>query len=82
MFIAEWEWTDETVEHIGRHGARPGDVLDVWEGRPKFRQNRRGRAATHQMIGPGRGGAFFAVFIRQSELYEGVWTSDHSSPGD
>lgn len=73
MFIAEWEWDDDLVDHLARHRVRPSDVLDVWAESPKYRRNKKGRAASHQMIGPDRGGAFFAVFIREVDPDEGRW---------
>jgi hypothetical protein len=59
MYISEWRWSDEDIEHLARHAVRPADVLAVWRGTPKFRRNRRARAASHQMIGPDLGGQFF-----------------------
>ncbi|HWE89935.1 MAG TPA: hypothetical protein VG317_10785 [Pseudonocardiaceae bacterium] len=73
MYIAEWHWTDESIEHIARHGVRPSDVLAAWRGSPKFRRNKKNRAATHQMIGPDSSGHFLAVFIREDDVYEGRW---------
>lgn len=41
MYIAEWNWLDEDVEHLSRHGVRPADVLAVWRQAPKYRRNRK-----------------------------------------
>ena len=30
MYIEEWNWRDEDVEHLASHGVRPSDVLAVW----------------------------------------------------
>lgn len=73
MYIAEWRWEDEIVEHIARHGVRPTEVLATWLGSPKYRRNKSGRAATHQMIGPDAGGRFLAIFIREDDVYAGQW---------
>ena len=73
MYIAEWDWRDEDIEHMARHGARPAIVLEVWRERPKYRRNRKDGAASHQMIGPDKGGMFFAIFIRQDEVVTGPW---------
>jgi hypothetical protein len=73
MYIAEWQWLDEDVEHLAKHGVRPADVLAVWREAPKYRRNRRSRASSHQMLGPDRGGAFFAIFIREDENVKGQW---------
>jgi hypothetical protein len=73
VWIAEWLWDDENVEHIARHGLRPWHVHDVWLGDPRFRRNRKGRAATHQMIGPEPGGRFLAAFIAPEPGRPGLW---------
>lgn len=72
-YIAEWEWDDTNVEHIGRHGLRVWEVEDVWLGEPKFRRNRRQRAGSHQMIGPDAGGRYIAAFIRDRSEVPGLW---------
>lgn len=73
MFISEWVWDDGNVEEIWAHRLSPRDIIDVWEGAPKFRRNKKGRAATHQMIGPDRGGRFLAVFICENTVQPGLW---------
>ncbi len=73
MYISEWEWSDEIVEHLARHGVSPSVVLDVWRQEPKYRANRKNRAATHQMIGPNSGRRFFTIFIREDDVHEGRW---------
>lgn len=73
MYIADWQWTDEIVEHIARHHVHPSDVLATWLGSPKYRRNKKNRVATHQMIGPDAGGRFLAIFIREDDVYEGQW---------
>ena len=73
MYISGWTWLDEDVEHLARHGVRPSDVLSVWREAPKYRRNRKNRAASHQMLGPDAGSRFFAIFIREDELYRGQW---------
>ncbi len=73
MYIEEWNWLDEDVEHLARHGVTPENVLGVWREDPRYRRNRKNRAASHQMIGPDKAGAFFAIFIRQDGDLEGLW---------
>ncbi len=73
MYISEWEWTDEVVDHLARHGVRAADVLAVWRHEPKYRRNRKRRSATHQMIGPDASGVFLAIFIRDDAVYQGRW---------
>lgn len=73
LYIAEWEWDDGNTEHIAQRGLTPADIEDVWLENPKYRRNRNQRAASHQMIGPDRGGRYLTVFIRQTEKDEGLW---------
>lgn len=73
MYIEEWEWDDENVEHLAEHGVRPADVFAVWRESPKYRRNRKNRAASHQMVGPDGNGGFFAIFIRENEIMKGRW---------
>jgi hypothetical protein len=73
MYIAEWGWRDDDIEHLAAHGVHPRHVLAVWREEPKYRRNRKDRAASHQMIGPDGGGRFFAIFIREDETLTGLW---------
>lgn len=57
MYIEEWEWDDGNLDELARHGLARRHVEQVAEESPRFRRNKRGRAATHQMIGPDFGGA-------------------------
>ena len=63
MWIGEWDWDDGNLEELARHGLDWFVVLQVAEGHPKFRANRKRRAASHQMIGPDRGGRCWTVCI-------------------
>jgi hypothetical protein len=85
MYIAEWNWLDEDIDHLARHGVDPEHVLSVWRKAPKYRRNRKNRAASHQMIGPDNGGTFYAIFIRQDAIVEGLWraiTGRHATPAE
>jgi hypothetical protein len=73
MYIGEWNWLDEDVEHLAAHRVQPADVLAVWREEPRYRRNKKNRAASHQMIGPDGKGGFFAIFIREDEIVRGLW---------
>lgn len=73
MWIAEWQWDDANVGHIARHGLFGWDVVDVARQSPRFRRNKKGRAAAYQMVGPDSGGRFLAVFITPVAGSPGVW---------
>lgn len=73
MYIEEWDWQDDDVEHLARHGVQPRDVLAVWREEPRYRRNRRNRGASHQMIGPDGAGNVFAVFIVEDNVTRGLW---------
>jgi hypothetical protein len=73
MYISEWNWLDEDVDHLAAHGVRPEDVLAVWREAPRYRRNKKNRAASHQMVGPDGDGGFFVIFIREDEIVKGMW---------
>ncbi len=73
MYIDEWEWDDDNERELARHGLGPRQVREVAENGPRFRRNRRGRAASHMMIGPDRGGAITVICIVQSADAQGRW---------
>ena len=63
VWIGEWDWDDGNLEELARHGLDWFAVLQIAEEHPKFRANRKRRAASHQMIGPDRGGRYWTVCI-------------------
>jgi uncharacterized DUF497 family protein len=73
VYIAEWEWDDANVEHMAEHRVSPAHIESIWSDEPKFRRNKRSRAASHAMIGPDAGGRMVVAFIRQVELVKGRW---------
>ena len=73
MYIDEWEWDDQNEGELVRHGLGPRQVREVAERAPRFRRNRRGRAASHMMIGPDRGGAITVVCIVAVGTAPGRW---------
>lgn len=83
--IREWEWDDHNLSELGRHGVSRRIVLQVADEAPRFRSNAKGRAATHQMIGPDRGGGFWTICIIESTRIAGRWraiTGWKSDPED
>lgn len=48
-------------------------VLEVFGNAPRFRPNRRNRAATHQMIGPDKGGSLWLFCIVAVAGQRGLW---------
>jgi len=82
VWIAEWEWDDINVGHLAERGLTPEQVSEVWHGNPKFRRNKKHRAASHQMIGADAGGAFYAIFVRQSETFAGRWRAITGRPAE
>lgn len=72
MQIDGWDWDDDNLSHLGGRGLGRQAVLQVAQEAPKFRENLKGRAATHQMIGPDSGGAIWVVCIVQTPR-EGIW---------
>lgn len=71
--IAEWEWDDENVAHLGRHSVTPRIVREVSKIGPKFRENIAAQRATFQMIGPGADIEIWTICILESQDYPGRW---------
>ena len=53
------------------HGYTPRTIQEVAGGQPRFRENLRGRAASHQMIGPDAFGQCWTFCVMQ--VREGPW---------
>lgn len=73
MLIQEWQWDDGNLDECARAGFSPRTVDEVTAASPRFRANRGGRAATHQMIGPDRGGRFWVICIVEVTSMPGLW---------
>jgi len=71
LLVISWEWDDHNLDESWKHGATRRDVLDVAASAPRFRSNKRHRAASHQMVGPDRGGQFWTVCI--VHVRDGRW---------
>ncbi len=72
-YLDEWEWDDGNLKELARHGVQRRHVLEVAEYAPRFRRNKKGRAASHQMIGPDQSGAVWAICIVQLPGRSGTW---------
>ncbi len=73
MFISEWQWDDGNLSELAFHGCSMQIIEQVWLEQPRFRRNKRQRAATHQMIGPDVGSTFWVICIVQSAFESGLW---------
>jgi hypothetical protein len=54
----------------------------VFYEKPKYRKNRKKRAASRQMIGPDRGGGMWTICIREREDQPGLWRVLTGWPAD
>ena len=71
MWISEWEWDDDNLKELARHSIDRQKVLEVAKQAPKFRRNKKRRAASHQMVGPDRGGQFWTICVLH--LFDERW---------
>jgi hypothetical protein len=69
--IDDWDFDDANLEELAAHGLAPETVEQVATNEPRFRKNKKGRPATHQMIGPDDGGRTRVVCI--VEIDSAVW---------
>lgn len=80
MWISEWEWDDGNLEELAAHGLERQTVLEIARLAPRFRRNKTGRAATHQMIGRDQGGRFWTVCI--VEVFAERWRAITGWPSE
>jgi hypothetical protein len=64
--IDAWDIDENNTEELAAHGITLETVDNVAEERPRFRRNKKHRSATHQMIGPDAGGAFWVICLRET----------------
>jgi hypothetical protein len=58
---------------LAAHDVTEAIVEQVAEGKPRFRRNKKGRAASRQMVGPDRSGAVWVICILEVPLQAGLW---------
>lgn len=71
MSLRGWQWDEGNLWKAEDHGYTPRIVDEVAGGTPKFRENLKGRAATHQMIGPAEDGQMWTFCVL--EVLDGLW---------
>jgi hypothetical protein len=54
----------------------------VFHEKPKYIKNKKGRAASHRMVGPDRGGAMWTIHIREREDQPGRWRVINGWPAE
>jgi hypothetical protein len=69
--VRDWDIDDSNLDELAGHGLTLGIVDAIVGNRPRFRRNKKGRAATHQMIGPDDSGTFYVVCV--VETGPGIW---------
>ena len=74
MEIREFEWSDNNIEHIARHGVFPDEVEDVaFDDAPWIRKGRKG---TRYMLGYTVAGRYlFVVYVLKGKGIARVITS-------
>lgn len=74
MYIEEWQWDDGNREELARHGVTSRIVYQVWQEAPHYRKNaKKHRAASHQMIGPDKGGRMWLICIKRVSRPLNLW---------
>jgi len=73
LYIEEWEWDEDNIEHLANRGITPELVEEVWLEAPKYAQNLPDRAASHLMVGPDPGGAMWTICILQVADDPATW---------
>jgi hypothetical protein len=73
LTIRTWQWDEENLGELARHGVSRRTVLQIADEAPRFRRNRKNRAASHQMVGPDHGQALWVVCIVRLPTGDDVW---------
>lgn len=63
MLIREFEWDDENIRHIGRHGVDIVDVDAMLTARITVARNKKQSAGVYRFRGIGRGGRPITVIV-------------------
>jgi hypothetical protein len=71
--IEAWSWDDDNLNHLQPPRPNRRTIRQVAAEDPRFRRNRRGRAASHQMVGPDEGGTMWVVCIVEVSTNPGTW---------
>ena len=78
--IEGWDLDEANIEELAAHGVSIEILDQVAEETPRFRRNKRRRAATHQMIGPDLGGRVWVVCILETRPF--IWRPVTGWPAD
>jgi hypothetical protein len=71
--IEDLLFDDRSRDKLASHRVPIRAVRQVFFERPKYRKNRRRRAASHQMIGPDWGGVMWTMCIKETNYQPGLW---------
>lgn len=81
LVIEEWFWDEDNLTHFG-YGLSRAIVEQVSDENPRFRPNKKGRSASHYMIGPDRGGGMWTICIAEMPHEPGVWIAITGWPSE
>jgi hypothetical protein len=71
--IYDWQWDEYNLSELADHGITAEVVIQVSQEAPRFRPNKKNRAASHLMIGPDRGGSMWTICILRVPLQLDTW---------
>jgi uncharacterized DUF497 family protein len=66
MLIVEFEWDDENVEHMARHGLDLDEVNAMLNSRITVIRNKRAGSGQYKFIGRARGGDLITVVVART----------------
>lgn len=66
IYIQDWDLDDANIEELAAHGVTVEILDQVVDNKPRFRRNKKRRAATHQMIGPDHSGRMWVICILET----------------
>ena len=72
MLIVEFEWDDENVQHLARHGLDADQVNAMLGSRITVIRNKRAGAGHYKFIGRTRGGDVITIVVARTAM-SGRW---------
>jgi uncharacterized DUF497 family protein len=72
MLIVEFEWDDDNVQHLARHGLDADHVNAMLNSRITVIRNKEAGSGQYKFVGRGRGGELITIVVARTAV-PGRW---------
>lgn len=66
MLIVEFEWDDDNIQHLARHGLDADQVNAMLNSRITVIRNKRTGSGEYKFVGSGRGGELITLVVART----------------